>query len=411
MKERAIEKFSKAKARQNENFRKVERKKDRIARWSLREHSPKQREKERHSERKSKKKARQNVEKRNHEKEKDKLARQKLRSDKEKRNQEKQLQREYKQKKRKLSEYSENEEATRKKRKYGEELNKCINKFHENISIGPVYVCTVCHQTWFRHSVSYAKTLRERCQPETIKKYFTSYISENAEWVCHTCKESILIGKTPKLSVANKVSFPSKPTELNLHQMEERLIALRIPFMQIRELPRGGQHSIKGNVVNVPVDIQPTVQALPRQLDKDITVPIKLKRKLSYKSCAFKENVRPLHVISALHWLMQNSDMYKDSEVSIDQEWIEQITKASEEIVNEFVSGATLSDKSTDGDGEPDRKDTEPVQNVNDFIQRYASRSASTVSDYGADCKDTEPVENVNDFIQKSASQSASTVI
>jgi hypothetical protein len=27
--------------------------------------------------------------------------------------------------------------------------------------------------------------------------------------------------------------------------------------MQIRELPSGGQFSVKGNVVNVPVDIQP----------------------------------------------------------------------------------------------------------------------------------------------------------
>ena len=29
--------------------------------------------------------------------------------------------------------------------------------------------------------------------------------------------------------------------------------------MQIRELPRGGQYSLKGNVINVPVDIQPTI--------------------------------------------------------------------------------------------------------------------------------------------------------
>ena len=44
----------------------------------------------------------------------------------------------------------------------------------------------------------------------------------------------------PKLSVANGMKWPNKPPELNLHQLEERLIALRITFMQIRELPRGG---------------------------------------------------------------------------------------------------------------------------------------------------------------------------
>ena len=48
------------------------------------------------------------------------------------------------------------------------------------------------------------------------------------------------------------MKWPNRPPELNLHQLEERLIALRIPFMQIRELPRGGQYSLKGNVINVP---------------------------------------------------------------------------------------------------------------------------------------------------------------
>ena len=62
--------------------------------------------------------------------------------------------------------------------------------------------------------------------------------------------------------------------------------------MQIRELPRGGQYSLKGNVINVPVDIQPTVNSLPRPMDENFTVAIKLKKKqLSYKKIAFKENV------------------------------------------------------------------------------------------------------------------------
>lgn len=46
--------------------------------------------------------------------------------------------------------------------------------------------------------------------------------------------------------------------------------------MQIRELPRGGQYSVKGNIVNVSVDIQPTVNSLPRKLDENVTVPVRL---------------------------------------------------------------------------------------------------------------------------------------
>ena len=41
--------------------------------------------------------------------------------------------------------------------------------------------------------------------------------------------------------------------------------------MQLRELPRGGQYSLKGSVVNVPVDVSPTVNALPRNYDSTDT--------------------------------------------------------------------------------------------------------------------------------------------
>lgn len=51
------------------------------------------------------------------------------------------------------------------------------------------------------------------------------------------------------------MSFPKKPAVLDLTPLEERLVSPRIPFMQIRELPRGGQLLIHGNVVNVPSDV------------------------------------------------------------------------------------------------------------------------------------------------------------
>ena len=50
---------------------------------------------------------------------------------------------------------------------------------------------------------------------------------------------------------------------------------------------------IRGNVINVPVDIQPSINCLPRPIDEHFTVAIQLKKKLSYKIEDFKENVRP----------------------------------------------------------------------------------------------------------------------
>ncbi|XP_062577686.1 uncharacterized protein LOC134239531 [Saccostrea cucullata] len=234
------------------------------------------------------------------------------------------------------------ENIARKQRKYGSTLSESISVFNKRTEEGPLYVCTCCQQTWFSHSVVDSSFLKQNLPPEDVAKFLSKYISvDGKEWICLTCKKSIQDGKMPKLSVANHVQFPSKPEELQLHQLEERLIALRIPFMQIRELPRGRQLSIKGNVVNVPVDIQPTVNSLPRQFNNDITVPVRLKRRLSYKTCDFVENVRPKHVIIALHWLMRNSQMYKDAKIHVDEEWEARITADSSEIISEYFNTST----------------------------------------------------------------------
>ena len=62
------------------------------------------------------------------------------------------------------------------------------------------------------------------------------------------------------------MGFPVKPQCFNLTPLEERLISRRIPFMQIRELSRGGQLSIHGNVVNVPADVNSTVSTVSSKI-------------------------------------------------------------------------------------------------------------------------------------------------
>jgi len=82
-------------------------------------------------------------------------------------------------------------------------------------------------------------------------------------------------GKLASISKANKIEFPEKP---RLTSLEERLISPRIPFMQIRELPKQRQLSIHGNTVNVFVDMSSTVNILTGRLSKTETVPTKMKR-------------------------------------------------------------------------------------------------------------------------------------
>ena len=237
------------------------------------------------------------------------------------------------------------------KRKYGSTVEKCIELFHSSTSTGPIYVCTCCHQTWFSESMTQVERLTSNV---SFKPGILTGMKsvQDKEWICRTCLSNIKKNKVPKLSALNGMIWPNKPAQLNLHPLEERLISLRIPFMQIRELPRGRQYCVKGNVINVPVEIQPTVNALPRQMDENFTIPVKLKKKLSYKKCDFTENVRPTAVLSALHWLMSGSELYKNSGVQVDSSWAESVTSDSREIIREFLSPSTDFIASADVDDE-----------------------------------------------------------
>ena len=241
--------------------------------------------------------------------------------------------------------YKLKEKAMRKQKIKGSSIEECINTFHNAVKRGFSYVCTCCHQTWSDISVVNLRNSKLNFNSDIIKKCLTSYKSVNGiEWICRTCLSALKEEKIPKLSVANLFSFPSKPNELNLHQLEERLVALRIPFMQIRELPRGRQLSVKGNVVNCPVDVQPTVNALPRQVDDNITIPVKLKRKKVYKKSAFVENIRPNVVMKALHWLMENSELYKNSGIKIDDKWVDKINNEVAEVREFFENSCDSTD-------------------------------------------------------------------
>ena len=213
--------------------------------------------------------------------------------------------------------------------------------------------------------------------PTSSRLYCTKFMSINdEEWICLTCMGAIRDEKVPKLSVANGMKWPDKPPELDLHQLEERLISLRIPFMQIRELPRGGQYSLKGNVIYVPVDIQPTVSCLPRPMDENFTIAVQLKKKLSYKKVDFKENVRPLRVLTALHWLVNKSELYKRAGVEIDVDWFKEVTESSEETVREFLEVPKEQNK------EKHRQNPTVKEDASEYL---LSKDSKATDDYDSD--------------------------
>ena len=202
----------------------------------------------------------------------------------------------------------------------------CLKLFNIKISNGAIYVCTVCLQTWFRRSVLNIEFIKVSSQAEEEKLYQCrrNYVSiEDKEWICKTCQDCIKSGRIPKFSVENKMGFPPQPKELKLNGMEERFTAPRLTLFQMRDLPCGGQKSVRGNSVNLPIDIATTVEMLPHTLDNTETIAINYKRRLCYKGCAFKqENIRPAAVWKAVNYLMTHSQMYKDLDIQLDTSWI-----------------------------------------------------------------------------------------
>ena len=262
------------------------------------------------------------------------------------------------------SNYRKKEQRFRNARKFGKTILESIDKFNASISDSCSYVCSCCQQLWFKQSVRSISSLETLPLNKTLlKKCLTDIPSvNNMEWICTTCFCNIRKGKIPKLSVLNGMKLSQKPPELNLCNLEERLIALRIPFMQIRCLGTGGQYSLKGSVVNVPAQIEPTIRALPRPHNKTETIPVKLKRMMSMTNAVTTENVRPDAVMLALKKLMSTSELYKEANISIDERWDAFDKENSENNETEVLSSGDDSDTFS----EIDDSDSLPVMTLLD---------------------------------------------
>ena len=97
--------------------------------------------------------------------------------------------------------------------------------------------------------------------------------------------------------------------------------------MQLREMPRGGQINLKGNVVNVPPDVNNTVRQLSSMLDDSETIAVKIKRKFCYKHHVSYEKVRPNKVKEATKWRVQNRPLFKSEGIVVDDLWVDTPTE------------------------------------------------------------------------------------
>ena len=170
-----------------------------------------------------------------------------------------------------------------------------VVEYERMLKNGHDRVCVCCGQLFAEISI----VVNPQQCILAIEKDLQLIVVRQIGWIselqlCFTCSNAIAKGKVPKLCLINGLDFPPIPDELKgLSQLEHRLISARIPFMQLRELRPTTQLGIRGNKVNVPIDIEQSVNILPRDFDRTSTIQLAFKRRLQYKGSYFREWIRP----------------------------------------------------------------------------------------------------------------------
>ncbi|KAF0753083.1 ELKS/Rab6-interacting/CAST family member 1-like, partial [Aphis craccivora] len=132
--------------------------------------------------------------------------------------------------------------------------------------------CYSCHRLRFPSSVN-------KCNSDTFNRLEMSIPSDakSTLTICTSCHPHLKKSKVPPLYIGNGYelnSVPSSVTQLN--QIEKQMVSLRLPFMKIFKCLRSDGFLIKGNVINVPIDLTKTTSILPRRAENLAAVKTQL---------------------------------------------------------------------------------------------------------------------------------------
>ncbi|CAF4691714.1 unnamed protein product, partial [Rotaria sp. Silwood2] len=197
------------------------------------------------------------------------------------------------------------------------------------------YVTFQSHKCTFKHTNIYRENLKEfrkiiregpdcvciSCRLALFRNQYSPPIEQ--KWICKLCSGKIKKRQMPSRAVVNKLKVCDVPSELKkLNNLEKHLIALRLPFMKIVNLTSGklssrlAQKGTKGPLHCVPSDVEDTVTALPRPVDKSMMVRLQLKRRLKYKAIWEEQLINPNDVRDALLILTKMHPGYKNIKIN-----------------------------------------------------------------------------------------------
>jgi hypothetical protein len=194
-------------------------------------------------------------------------------------------------------------------------------QYENEITQRPDNICCSCGGLFYVKSIKVFDINNIRHNTSINTALTSQQRTASTPVLCTTCHTAISKNKIPKLSLSNGFEFPVIPEALcGLSQLEERLVAARLPFMQLKCLGSGRQHGLQGNIINVPNDLDTCLAAIPRTFDDTKTVKVMLMRQMKGKSPVWHEVVRPARVLEAARYLT-HTDLYREEGITFSTNW------------------------------------------------------------------------------------------
>ena len=135
---------------------------------------------------------------------------------------------------------------------------KRLMKFLKKTMFNAIFTCMCCHRNLFEcNVVKFTLELFEKIEakkPGLYKKSIELRESKPLEveingkkssYICFACKNHLLSGKLPPMSVFNGLMIPPHDPEMELTELEGNLIAKNIVFMKIFQLPKSRWTALK----------------------------------------------------------------------------------------------------------------------------------------------------------------------
>ncbi|KAK3923892.1 Maturase K [Frankliniella fusca] len=213
--------------------------------------------------------------------------------------------------------------CVRKEKKLKKRWETIVEEYENELREYYNHVCNCCGKLCRQSQIKTLTrdVLEEKIFPQQfIQNVF--HVDRTSKKFCKTCHHHILRGTISKLALCNGLEFPVvDKLLLKLNRLEERLLAARHVFQTLwTGMGPDGQYKTKGGIVNVPVDVDTSVNVLPRAMEDTHMIHVRLARKLEYQHNYMSGIVRPKLLYKAAKVLV-NKPLFIEEGIKLSSSW------------------------------------------------------------------------------------------